>query len=273
MPSVDVAELRLTEETPTEAQEPYHLVLRARDLIFRLDRPSLETAGVLLERAVAQAPLFSPAHALLGEWHLLRFWQGWGPRPEAAQAAVQRHLTRAIALSPGDGRAMALWGHCRVSFAQDQDGAMKLIETALTLRPNDSETLVWSTPTLAFNGHAPRAVGYGRKAIDLSPLDPFLFRNEHFLSIALYCAGDYDGAAEQGLSAYRRAPDYGSNLRMTIASLVAAGRLSEATPLVEQHLRQEPGFSVASFLPRHGLRDPAARAAFGQRLVTAGLAH
>lgn len=272
MPSVDIAELRLAADVPTEAQEPYHLVLRAKDLIFRLDRSSFDTAGELLGQAVTQAPLFAPAHALLGEWHLLRFWQGWGQRPEDEREAVQRHLTRAITLSPGDGRAMALWGHCRVSFAQDQNGALKLIETALTLRPNDSETLVWSTPTLAFNGHAGRAVGYARKAIDLSPLDPFLFRNQHFLGIALYCAEEYDAAAEQGLSCFARAPDYGSNLRMTIASLVAAGRHAEAAPLVEAHRRQEPDFSVATFLPRHGLRDPDARARFGERLLAAGLA-
>lgn len=273
MPSVDVAELRTAIETPSAAREPYHLTLRAKDLIFRLDRSSLETAGALLEQAVAQAPLFAPAHALLGEWHLLRFWQGWGPPADTARDAVQHHLTRAITLSPGDGRAMALWGHCRVTFAQDQDGALRLIETALTLRPNDSETLVWATPTLAFNGHAERAVGYAQKALDLSPMDPFRFRNEHFLSIAQYCAGDYVAAAESGLSCFRRVPDYASNLRMSIASLVAAGRTAEARPLVAQHQRQEPDFSVSAFLPRHGLRDAAERRVFGERLIAAGLSN
>ena len=58
-----------------------------------------------------------------------------------------------------------------------------------------------------------------------------------------------------------------------IASLVAAGRHAEAAPLVEAHRRQEPDFSVAAFLPRHGLRDPDARARFGERLLAAGLAH
>lgn len=271
MPSVDVAELRRAIDAPPDALEPYHLVLRARDLIFRLDRGALMSAGALLEQAVVQAPRFAPAHALLGEWHLLANWQGWGLPTQAAQAAIERHLGQAIALSPGDGRAMALLAHCRVALARDHGGGLRLIETALALRPGDSETLVWSTPALAYNGQAPRAVEYARRAIDLSPLDPFLFRNEHFLAIALYCAGDFEAAAEHGLSCFGRAPDYGSNLRMTIAALVAAGRGAEAAPLVAQHERQEPGFSVAAFMPRHGLRDPAERRRFGERLVAAGL--
>lgn len=271
MPSVDVAELRRAIDAPPDALEPYHLVLRARDLIFRLDREALTAAGGLLEQAVAQAPRFAPAHALLGEWHLLAHWQGWGLPTPAAQAAIERHLGQAIALSPGDGRAMALLAHCRFALARDHAGGLRLIESALTLRPGDSETLVWSTPTLAYNGQARRAVGYGRRAIDLSPLDPFLFRNEHFLSIAHYCAGEFDAAAEQGLSCFHRAPDYGSNLRMTIAALVAAGRTPEAAPLVARHAGQEPDFSVAAFMPRHGLSDPAERQRFGERLVAAGL--
>lgn len=273
MPNVDVAELRTAIDMPSAALEPYHLALRAKDLIFRLDRPSLEAAGALLEQAVAQAPLFGPAHALLGEWHVLRYWQGWGPPLDIAREAAQQHLARAIMLSPGDARAMALWGHCRFALARDQDGALRLIETALTLRPNDSGTLVWATPTLAFNGHAERAVAYAQKALGLSPMDPFRYCNEHFLSIAHYCAGDYDAAAETGLACFRKVPHFGSNLRMSIASLVAAGRIDEAGPLVARHRRQEPDFSVAAFMPRHGLRDPVDRRVFGDRLIAAGLAN
>lgn len=271
MPNVDVAEMRAAADRPADALEPYLLVLRAKDLIFRLDRGALDEAGALLEQAVVQAPRFAPAHALLGEWHLLRYWQGWGTPAETTRTAVQTHLSTAFALSPGDGRALALWAHCRLSLMLDHAGCLSMIETALNLQPNDAETLVWSTPGLAFSGHADRAVRNARTALALSPLDPFLFRNEHFLGIALYCRGDYDDASEQGMSCFGRAPGYGSNQRMTIAALMAAGRHAEAQPLVERHMAQEPGFTVGAFMPRQGLRDPKARRLFADRLITAGL--
>lgn len=271
VPTVNVAELRLASDAPVGELDPYHLVLRAKDLIFRLDRDAFDQAGPLLSQAITDAPLFAPAHALLAEWHALRHWQGWGTPGINDRDHVQRHATRAISLAPGDGRAMALWGHCRFLFDHDFSSALQLFDTALSLKPNDSETLIWSAPALAFSGQAERAVDHAGRAHELSPLDPFRFRNEHFLSLSLYCNGAYDEAANHGLSSFARAPDYTSNLRMTIASLVAAGRLDETQALVAQHNSLLPEFSVAAFMPSHGLRDAAARQQFGEALVSAGL--
>lgn len=271
LPSVDMAELRRIQTAEVGTQDPYHQVLRAKDLIFRLDRAAFDVAGGILRDAVVLSPQFAPAQALLAEWHALRHWQSWGPDPDADRAAVRLHAGRAIALSPGDGRVIALWAHCRMLFDRDYSGALRLLENALQMRPNDSETLVWSAPTLAYAGQAERAVQQARRAMDLSPLDPFRFRNEHFLSLTLYCHGEYNEAAELGLASFARVPDLSSNLRMTIAALVAAGRAAEAEPLVAHHMAIQPAFSVAAFVPQHRLADARARAIFGERLVTAGL--
>jgi len=271
MPTVDLAELRRAHEAPVGQLAPYHLVLRAKELIFRLDRGAFDDAGDLLRQAVAQDPLFAPGQALMAEWHALRHWQGWGSTPDDDRDGVRRHVSRAIALSPGDGRAKSLWGHCRMLFDRDYSGALSLFDSALNLHPNDSETLIWSAPTLAYTGNADMAVAHARRAIELSPLDPFQFRNEHFLSLALYCQGTFDEAADLGLSSYARAPDLSSNLRMTIAALVAANRRDEAAPLVARHRQMLPRFSVAEFLPMHRLSKSADRQVFGERLVAAGL--
>lgn len=271
VPSVDLAELRRVEADSFDLLEPYHLVLRAKDLILRLDRGSMDRAGALLADAERKDPGFGPMHALRAEWLAIRLWQGWTDSPDPDRQALESHALRAIAALPGNGRSMALLAHCRTVFSRNHADALRLFDKALSICPNDAETLAWTVPTLAFCDRTDEAIRHGEQAVALSPLDPFLFRNEHFLSIAHYAAGDPARAAELGLSAHARVPDYGSNLRMTIAALEAAGRRAEARPLVEQHARVHPDFSVSALVPRIGFQQPATRAIFAQRLVAAGL--
>jgi DNA-binding SARP family transcriptional activator len=273
MPSVDLAELRRARETPAETLEPYHLVLRAKELIFELDRTAFDLAGTMLSQATGKAPDFAPAHALRAEWYALRLWQGWSDSYADDRIALDFHAGRSITLSPGNGRSLALLGHCRMMFERRHDEALTLFDRAVELHPNDSETLIWTVPTLAFAGQAEAALENGTRATGLSPLDPFRFRNEHFLSIAHYVTGDLDRAADLGLSSWRRAPDYGSNLRTTIAALERAGRRDEAAPLVAHHMAILPGFTVSAYMPNVGLQNPADRQLYADAMIAAGLPH
>ena len=247
------------------------MVLRAKELIFRLEKSEFLNAGNLLRQAVGVSPYFAPAHTLLAEWFAINLWEGWSMDPDKDRKSLESHVRRAISLSPGDGRAMALWGHSRFMFEREHDAAIRLFREAVDLYPNDSETLIWSVPGLAHGGDPAGAVENGTRAMQLSPLDPFLFRNEHFLSVAYYANENFDAAADLGLSSFRRAPDYSSNLRATIAALSAADRLDEAEPLVSHHCEIEPEFSVESFIPRHGFRDEADRRRYGVHLIRAGI--
>ena len=144
-----------------------------------------------------------------------------------------------------------------------------MIEDAIELCPNDAETLAWTVPTLANTRHVNSAVRNGIKALALSPFDPFVFRNEHFLGLALYVLGDYDQSSEKGLSCFRRAPNYRSNIRLTIAALTAAGRNQEAVELVEHHSAITPDFSVTKFKTILGMQDPNDRENFASHLLAA----
>lgn len=271
VPSVDLIELRRIEHQSLDRLEPYHLVLRAKELILRFERTALAAAGELLAEAERKDPGFGPMHALRAEWHALRLWQGWSDAPEAECDALETHALRAIAASPSNGRSLALLGHCRTMLGHRHDEALRLFERALEVCPNDAETLAWTVPTLSFCDETARAAVHGEKSIALSPLDPFLFRNQHFLAIAHYAAGNVERAAELGLASHARAPDYMSNLRMTIAALVACGRAGETAALVQRHNRLEPGFSVHALVPRIGFRRHEIRDVYARQLIAAGL--
>lgn len=271
VPSVDAEELRKSRTIPLKDLEPYHLMLQAKELVFRLVYEDFVKAGALLRRAAEIGPEFAPAHAMLADWHSINIWEGWSDNPVTDRVALDDHVRKAIALSPRDGRVMALWAHNRMMFNREYDVALSLIQDAIEYCPNDAETLVWSVPTLANTGQSKAATQNARKALSLSPYDPFVFRNEHFLGLALYVNGDYDQSAEYGLSCFRRAPNYRSNIRTTIVSLVAAGRKNEASALVEHHNQITPDFSVAEFQKISGLQNPVDRATYASHLRTAGL--
>lgn len=271
VPSVDAEELHLSRTRPLHELEPYHLVLQAKDLIFKLSHDAFVEAGNLLAIAVRNGPLFAPAHSTMADWLSIRMWEGWSPDRFADRAALDQHALKAMSLSPRDGRVMALWAHNRMMFDRDYTAALSLIGDAIDLSPNDAEALAWSVPTLTTTRHADEAVRNGRRALELSPYDPFIFRNEHFLSFALFSKGDYDASAEYGFSSFRRSPNYSGNIRATIAALMAAGRRSESVPLVDHHLKLYPDFSVVEFEKIQGFRDPADRKAFATLLLDAGL--
>lgn len=269
--SLNAAELERSRGLPDEHLEPNHLVLQAKDRMFRLALPEFSEAKDLLDRALQRGPNFAPAHALAAEWHAINVWQGWSENLGRSRVALEEHARKAIYLAPNNGRAMAQWGHHLIALERDFDGALSLFERALQLCPNDSEALIWTVPTLAHSGQAQRAVENGKKAFVLSPCDPFVFRNEHFLSLAHYASGDYAEAAALGLSCFRRAPAYGSNLRVTIASLVAGDRSGEARELAQHHNLAEPGFSVGKFRNAMGFRDAKQQAAYVNNLLAAGV--
>ena len=270
-PSLHGAELARTRSVDASELEPFHLVLRARELIFMLSMQSFREAGQLLETAIKKGPSFAPAHAASADWYSIRIWQGWSRDPQQDQEKLEQHARAAINLVPSDGRALALLGHNRLIFSYRYDEAQSHFDQALSLMPGDSETLSWTVPGLAYCGRTGEAIVNGERAISLSPFDPFHFRNQHFLSIAHYTAGNYDTAADLGLSSFQDNSTYVSNLRFTIASLFASGRQRKAQFLVAHHHKIEPNFRVKQFIARHPFRNDQLREQYGRHLVEAGL--
>ncbi len=91
------------------------------------------------------------------------------------------------------------------------------------------------------------------------------------MSIAHYSAGHYEEAAHWGTRSLRRNAHYTSNLRMTAASLAAAGRAADARPLVQTAMQLQPGFRVAPMITNQAFRDDVQREQFARHLTGAGL--
>lgn len=271
VPRVRDAELRRSRGHRPESLTAYHLMIQARALVFRLEQPALEEAGDLLRRAIALDPTYGPSHAALAEWHGVRIGQGWSPDVREDAQALEAMARQAIGLDSGNGRALALLAHNRTILHRQHDEALGLIDRALDASPNDAEALMWTGPTYAFVGREREAVERLERAIALSPDDPFMFRYQHFLSIAHYAATDYATAVHWGERSLQANPYYTSGLRTTAAALAGLGRTAEAKELASRIMEVEPGFRTTPMIARHAFRDEVRRKRYGQHLIEAGL--
>lgn len=270
-PSVQTAELRRTNGFKPADLSAYHLTLRAKELAFRLKRDSFHEARDLLVMAAEKDPTFAPTFIALTDWYSICLGQGWSDDPGKDWLALEDAASQALRLSGESGRALAMYAHNRAIHGGAKTVSHQMLERALEHSPSDAETLLWTVPTFAFQGQAALAVQNGQRAISLSPQDPFMFRFEHFQSIAQYAEGNFEEAARLGLASYEKNPSYTSNLRMTAASLMEMGRSGEAQELVGVMKRLDPEYSLQKFQENQPFEDPDLGRRYVARLREAGL--
>lgn len=271
VPSLELAELRRTHGYQPADLTAYHLTLRAKDIAFRLERASFGDARELLQMASERDPGLAPTFIAMTDWYSVLLGQGWSDDPQRDYRQLDLMAASAVRLSGESGRALAMYAHNQVMLARGLSTSIGLVETALEQAPNDAEALLWSVPTLAFANRSAEAVEYGRKAIELSPRDPYLFRYYHFLSIANFAAGDFQAAADCGRKSFELNVNYTSNLRMTAAALVEIGDLAQARELAAAMVRLDPSFSVQAFRKKQPFSDLSTGERYAQRLIEAGL--
>jgi TolB-like protein/DNA-binding winged helix-turn-helix (wHTH) protein/Tfp pilus assembly protein PilF len=271
VPWLNQAEYRTTRRQTPEDLSAYHLLLRARSLMSEPGLDAFQQAGLLLDRAVERDPDYAPIYAAMIDWRSYKIFQGWSVDREADSRAIEEAARTALARDPFHARALAMFGHNRTIIGRNYDEALELLDRAAAAGPNDAEALIWSAPTLAYVGRSDEAIHRAERAIKLSPQDPYLFRYEHFLSLAYYAAGDLENAVRIGLSSDRRNPNYTSNLRITVAALAGLGKIAEAAPLVKRLRALQPGISVSRSLPHYAFRDQSMRERHGKFLRLAGI--
>lgn len=271
IPRIREAELRRIQGKHPSSLSAYDMVLRARALIYRLERQTFDEAGSLLRHARLADPRYSVGHALFAEWLNLRIGQGWSLDPQADATAADNAAHDALSADHLNARALALLGHSRSFLFRDYIGAKAIFQRALDASPNDSTAWMWSAVTFAYTGDADDALRRAEHGLALSPFDPHAFRYYGTMCLSHYTNGAYDKAVEWGERAIAANPSYTSNLRFTAAAMAALGRLDGARQLCAEIMRIEPDFRVGALLERHPYAEPERRTRIAAHLRAAGL--
>ena len=270
-PRVREAELRRVRTQRPEDMGAYHLVLQARELIYRLERPSFDQAEPLLRRAIERDPRYAAAWFLLGRWHSLRLGNGWSENRAADTSLVEEYVRQAIALDANNAQALAYYGHTRARLWRDYDAALGFFERAAEIAPNEAGVWGWSSATFSYLGDGDEGVRRAERALSLSPLDPFAHHFRGFLCLAHYTNGSFDEAIRHANATMLEQPTDSTNLRYLAAALAALGRSGDARMIVERILTIQPDLRVGPSIESHPYRDPARRIELGARLIEAGL--
>ena len=177
----DVALQRALAKSPLEL-DAYDCLLRARRYTWILSAEMHAEARDLLEKAVELDPLSADAHALLANVYLGEHRFEMNPRPNPIGRALV-HALAATRLDPQNAYARC-WLAIVHFFRGENDKFEAESRLALSLNPNDPETLADVGHYLAFMGEFERGAELSRQAQALNPLHPgwyhFSFARLHY---------------------------------------------------------------------------------------------
>src|SRR6185437_16879634 len=165
------------------------LVMRALWHFWRMTREDNLQAQRLLEQAVAIDPNYGQALAVLVVSHVFGAQMGWEDSAVIAPMAERAALTAVRA----DGEDP--WAHLGLAFAYARGprtaDALTAFETTLRLNPNFSLALGSYGLVLTWDGRWREGAEAARRALRLSPRDPFAAIFYGIAAYAAYVERDY----------------------------------------------------------------------------------
>ena len=269
-PQLRQRELEFAQRKHPSSMTAYDLTLQALDLFYRMDRCSVERARQLLVRASTYDPDYAPAYSHMASLRMRWIGQGWSEDENADRTMAAEAARMALERDPNDALGLAIYGHLQSYLMKDYDIAQDYLERALAAGPSCAWAWAYSALTHGYLGDSATAIARAECAMRLSPLGADAFWLEHYLSQSYYLGGRYDDAIAWGRMSAAHANANTSNLRCLVASLVAAGDMSEARNLAQHLLRLAPSFRLSVWRARTPLRGEV-RDVFAERLGLAGV--
>jgi serine/threonine-protein kinase len=156
---------------PTSSLDAYTAYLRARHAIGRPGASGPSRAAGLFQEAIRLDSSFAPAWAGLAAAHAQRAIAE-GARPADAMPAARTAAIRALALDSTLAVAHTTLGLVRFLYDWDWNDAESAFRRALIINPNRPEVHHWYSHLLVALGRSDEALVHGRRAEELTPLDP-----------------------------------------------------------------------------------------------------
>jgi adenylate cyclase len=227
-----------------ESIDAWGLVVRALQLINRIERQRNEEAQTLLRAAIALEPRYARAHALLS-WAI--WWAtflSWYPDRNGGWRQAAAHAQDALALDPGDPWARMISG-LGFSTAGQHDRALGELRTALKLNPSFALGHMAFGWALLRAGRFDEAIAETGQALSLSPLDSFsgLYTTIH--GLALLGAQRFEEALPFLRSSVAAFAEYVGHYNTLISCCGHLGLLEEAREYLAVRNRMDPPLRLA----------------------------
>jgi tetratricopeptide (TPR) repeat protein len=267
VPLNEARRARLRAPENLDAWSIYHLGLQH---MYRFNKADNLIAASHFERATLLDPDFARAYAARSFTSFQNAFLKYNSDVASEADNARRFAEKAVELDPIDPFANFTLGRA-YRLKRDPEAGMPWIDRAIELSPNFAQGLYAHGWGDVMAGRGAEALERLKKAIALSPLDPFLYAMQSACGLAYLQMEDYENAmlwAEKGA----RAP--GSHFLIgAIAAMICKinGDEERASYWASTTKARRPDASVAMFFNAFPFEDQQMRSQVGSALVSVGL--
>jgi len=252
-----------------DSMDAWDLVMRAFSHYWRVTRQDNMVAQALLEKATAIDPHYGQALGVLAASHSFGAHMGW------ADMAVVGPVAERAAIAAMEADSEDPWAHFALGgvylFARRFDDSLAEFELALRLNPNFSLAQGYYGLVLAYCGRWEEGDLAARRALRLSPRDPFSAIFCGIDSYAQFVGRRYDEAMRLAREGIRQRADFVGAHRVLTASAGMAGEREIASAALKELRRTQPNISLAWIASQMPIRLDAEREHYLEGFRRAGL--
>jgi TolB-like protein/cytochrome c-type biogenesis protein CcmH/NrfG len=268
-PQLYAAENFRAKRKPPESLDAWDLVMRALSHYWRVTRQDNVVAQALLEKATAIDPSYGQALGLLAASQTFSAHMGW--MDMAATTPIAERAAQAAILADSEDP----WAHCALGcvhlFRRRFDDALAELEFALQLNPNFSLAQGYYGLVLSYCGRWQDADLAARRALRLSPRDPFSAIYCGIAAYAQFVGRNYDEAMRLAREGIRQRSDFVGAHRVLTAASGMAGQTDVATAALQELRRAQPNISLAWIAKEMPIQHDAEREHYLEAFRRAGL--
>lgn len=243
--------------------------MRALSHYWRVTPEDNRWARQLLEQAIAIDPNYAQALAVFAVSYAFGAHMGWEDVTVAVPAA-ERAALAAVRADSGDP-----WVHLALATVHLHRGrfedSLASFEMAIRLNPNFSLAQGYYGLVLSTVGRWNEGAEYARRALRLSPRDPFSSIFSGVVAYAEFVGRNYTEAVRLARECVRQRPDFVAGLRILTAAAAMAGDMELARSALQALLRAQPTMSLAWVETQALVKDEAERAHYLEAFRRAGL--
>ena len=268
-PQLHAAENYRAQRKPPDSMDAWDLVMRALSHYWRITRQDNIVAQALLEKAIDIDPGYGQALGVLAACHTFSGHMGWSEM--ANVAPIAERAARAAILADAE----APWAHCALAsvylFARRFDDSIAEFELALSLNPNFSLAQGYYGLALSYCGRWEEGDIAARRALRLSPRDPFSAIYCGIVAYAQFVGRHYDEAMRLAREGIRQRSDFVGAHRVLTAAAGMAGQSGAAAAALAELRRAQPKITLTWIAEQMPIKHETDREHYLEAFRRAGL--
>jgi TolB-like protein/Tfp pilus assembly protein PilF len=254
-PQIYAAENFHSRRKAPNSLDAWDLVMRALSHYWRVTRQDNLVAQALLEKAIAIDPNYGQALGVLAASHTFSAHMGWTDMATAVPLAERAALAAILADSEDPWAHYALG--CAYLYNRRFEDSLAEFELALRLNANFSLAQGYHGLALTYCGRWEEGIVAARRALRLSPRDPYASIYCGIAAYAHYVGRDYEEAMRLAREGIRQRSDFAGAHRVLTAAAGMAGQSEVGAAALQELRRAQPNISLAWITSQMPIRESA----------------